>query len=165
MKPHAKKFYRLVIYSANVLSTPTPAGYTAWYDGFYQIDFPEILNHDKYQVAVESFNMNRSGANATNGFIVHCSDLSQANSYSTLTQSTSTTLLNYNGNSFYRFLDFGSIGIPVKDVSFMRNNPLRIYLSTLDGVPITNNDYFGVGGTQWVMSLIIYPIDTDEYAI
>jgi hypothetical protein len=159
-----KKFYRIQIYSANHLTNPIPPSGLVpdWNDSYYQIDVPDILDSDKYQIAVESFNLNRTGANANNGYVVHCTSLTQANTYSTLTQSTSHALLTYNGNTFYRFIDFSSIGTPLRDLTFMRNKQIRIYLSTLDGVPIVDPNYFGAN-IDWVMSLIIFPIEANEY--
>jgi hypothetical protein len=151
------KFYRISIYSSNCL----PGG--AWYDGQYFVDVPDFLDSDDYQIAVESLNINRSGANIGLGYGVNTGQLVQGNSYSTLTQSLSQALLLNNTNSFYRMLDFGSIGIPLRDMSFMRGQLLHIYFTTLDGVPITNMgaatalSYFGAG-LLWSMTLIVYPI-------
>jgi hypothetical protein len=158
---NAKKFYRIQLYSANVMPTLTPAGNSAWYDGYYQIDIPDILDSDKYQIAVEKFNMNLT-ANAGLGYIISCDTLPQANSYSTLTQSTNYSILTYNGSSFVRFIDFSSIGIPLKDKSWMRTNRIHIYFSTLNGVPITTNKFYGAS-PMWSMSLIIFPIEKSEY--
>jgi hypothetical protein len=151
------KFYRITIYSSNCL----PGG--SWYDSQFLIDVPDQLDGEDYQVAVESLNINRSGANMVNGFGVNTGQVVQGNSYSTLTQSLSQALLISNSNSYYRPLDLYSIGIPLRDQSFMRGQLLRLFFTTLDGVPISNMGaataltYFGAG-LLWQMTLIVYPI-------
>lgn len=161
-----KTFYRIQIYSSTIESTPPPGGFLAgatapdWRDGFYYIDVPNFLDSTRYQFAVESFNINRSGANVGNGYVVHAS-ITQPNSYNTLSHTTSDAILTYNGPAFYRFIDFSSIGIPCTDLSFMRSKFLRIYLTTLDGLAITDPAYFGAG-LQWAMSLMVFPIERDD---
>jgi hypothetical protein len=155
-KDPLQKFYKITIYSSNV----NPGG--TWYDGSYFIDFPEFLDGDRWQLAVESFNT--TGSSANTGYTIHCPQLAQGNTYSTLSQSTSTTIFANNGYSFNRFMDFGCMGLPVRDMSFMRGQNLRFYFSTLGGVPLstlgasTANSYFGNGVTSWIMTLAIYPI-------
>lgn len=152
-----QKFYKITIYSSNA----NPGG--NWYDASYFIDFPEFLDGDRWQIAVESFNVN--GVAANTGYTISCPQLSQCNSYSTLTQSTATAILAFNGYSFYRFQDFGCIGTPLRDMSFIRQQNIRLYFSTLAGVPLSTLapavalNYFGAGsGTAWILTLCVYPI-------
>lgn len=151
------KWHKITIYSANAISG-------AYYDGIYSIDVPDVLDMtQQYQICVESFNINRSSANVNNGYIVSCPQIMQGNTYSTLTQSTNQALLNFNGNSYTRYIDFSSIGTPILNTGFMRNQQFNIILSTLDGVPLSAQGasaalaYFG-GGTQWCMTLCVFPV-------
>lgn len=155
LAPRQPACVKLTIYSANAVSGN-------WWDGNYFVDFPDQLKGDRWQISVESFNMNSSNANVTAGFTISCPQLVQGNSYSTLNQSTNQTIFIYNGNSFNRFQDYGTIGIPLRDISFMRGQSLRFYFSTLAGTPLSSLGataaaaYFG-GSTQWCMQLTIYP--------
>lgn len=161
MKCTPKKFYRFQIYSKDVMSLPTPSGGTPdWRDGYWFLDIPTFLDGDRYQVAVESMNFNGT-TNA--GYVLNCTSIPQPNSYTTSGQCHSQALLNYNSTSFYHFIDFSSIGIPLKDMSFMRSKQIRFQLTGLDGNIISATAFNNVNTTTyWVMSLVIFPIDSDD---
>lgn len=143
------------------MSLPTPSGGTAdWRDGYWFLDIPTFLDGDRYQVAVESMNFNRT-TNA--GYVLNCTSIPQPNSYCTSAQGASQALLNYNSTSFYHFINFSSIGIPLKDMSFMRSKQIRFQLTGLDGNIISATAFNNANTTTyWVMSLVIFPIDADD---
>ena len=156
-----KKYYRFQIYSTNYLpGIQSASGVTpSWSDSTFFVDIPSFLDGDRYQIAVESFNVNQTNAVNT-GYVINCSTIPQPNSYATNTLCQSTAILNWNSSYFYHYIDFSSIGIPIKDLSFMRSKQLRIFFTGLDGNPLAAT-YFNNGVTNWVLSLVVFPIEDE----
>lgn len=181
------KFYKITIHSSSAVSQGVLS--QGWNDSYHFIDFPEILDHDKYQIAVESFVINTSvntttistttnngstgstttipqaNPNAFAGYIVSLPGVVQGNTYDTVSQSVSPSVLVTSGPLFNRFVDFDSIGYPLRDMSWMRGQNLRVTLSSLDGVllPIGffgGTSAFGAGASKWAMVLTVFPIRT-----
>lgn len=153
------KFFKITVHSNSAIQQGTLS--QGWWDSYFAVDFPEILDAHKYQLCVESFVINIGNTiAANNGYIVSLPGFIQGNTYDTVSQSLSPSVLVTSGANFNRFCDFSSLGYPLPDVSFMRGQNLRVTLSSLDGV-LLQQATFGANtafGTKWCMVLTIFPI-------
>ena len=111
-----QKFYRLALFSANAISLG-PNGQ----DATFFIDIPESLPlsaTESWQFAPKYF-VSNSGTTPTS-LLVNITNLTQPNSYNTMTQSTNFTIAAIRGTTYQRFVDFNSIGFPIANINFMR---------------------------------------------
>lgn len=159
---NADKIYRVNIFSKDRVSGTVR-------DGYYAIDLPETI-HDinKYHVAVEEFVLagepsTTSGENnlLNRSYIVETS-LTNPNSYSTTSRSSSRVLFTFVGSSssgfpryYSKVITSQTVGIPITDLSAFRNNQIAITFKRPDdslhtGISLPDTSF-------WHMTLIIYP--------
>ena len=113
-----EKFYRICLYSTNAISVGSNGQ-----DCTFQIDIPESLPLDaqtQWQYAPEYFVSNTSITSVT-GILVNITNLTQPNTYSTMTKGPNFTVLGLRGLPLYqRYINFNSIGYPIANINFMR---------------------------------------------
>jgi hypothetical protein len=151
-----QKVYRIVIYSKDVISGNNK-------DGVYQIDLPDYIQDiNKYHLAVEDFTIHTqtTTAGVTRTLLVEAS-VTQPDTYSTSSRTSSRVLLTMSRSatadvavSYYKPITSKTYGVPLSDLSFLRNKQLRITLRSVDDALQTDAT---LGNTNWVMTLIVYP--------
>jgi hypothetical protein len=151
-----EKVYRIVIYSKDVSNGDSR-------DGVYQIDLPDFIQDiNKYHMAVEDFTIHNatSTAGVTRTLIVEGS-MTQPDTYSTSSKTSSRILFTMSRSaaadvavSYYKPITSKTYGVPLSDLSFLRNKQLRITLKSVDDAVHTNTT---LGTTNWVMTLVVYP--------
>lgn len=151
-----EKVYRIVIYSKDVISGNNK-------DGVYQIDLPDYIQDiNKYHLAVEDFTIHTqtSTAGVTRTLLVEAS-VAQPDTHSTSSKTNSRVLFTMSRSatadvavSYYKPITSKTYGIPLTDLSFLRNKQLRVTLRSADDTPQTDAT---LGNTNWVMTLVVYP--------
>jgi hypothetical protein len=152
-----EKVYRMVIYSKDAISG-TPI------DGVYQVDLPDYIQDiNKYHISVEDFTImcGLSPVGLPRTLLLDL-DVTQPDTYSTSTKTASRTLFTLSRNtaadsatSYYKKVTSKTYGVPLTDLSFLRNKQSRITLKQVNDTVHTVNT---LGETVfWVMTLIIYP--------
>ena len=129
--PHKpqEKYFRLALFSVNAISIGTNN-----LDCTFQVDIPESLPLDAqtaWQFAPEYFGCNSSVVPTS--LLDNITNLTQPNTYSTLTQSTNFTIMALRATTYQRFIDFNSIGFPVANINFMRGGRLTITFTDVTG--------------------------------
>ena len=144
----SKPFYRIALYSTNKKSGDNN-------NSTYHIDCPHIRALDtskSYQFAIEAF----SCINSTlTSLLIDIPTLTQANSYSTLSQSTNQNVLMTWGDNFVRPVLFNTIGIPLTNIDFMKSSSLQVIFRDVTGVQLTNM-------TDWCLSFVIWEVQDNE---
>ena len=143
-----EKFYRLALFSVNALSYGLNGQ-----DCTFQVDIPESLPLDAqtaWQFAPEYFVSNSSVTPTS--LIVNITNLTQPNTYSTMTQSTNFTIMAIRGTTYQRNIDFNSIGYPVANINFMRGGRLTVTFTDVTGAMTS------VMNGQWGMILVIWKV-------
>lgn len=151
-----EKVYRIVIYSKDVISGNNK-------DGVYQIDLPDYIQDiNKYHLAVEDFTIHTqtSTPGVTRTLIVEAS-VTQPDTYSSSSRTSSRVLFTMSRSatadvavSYYKSITSKTYGVPLSDLSFLRNKQLRITLRSADDALQTDAT---LGNTNWVMTLVVYP--------
>jgi hypothetical protein len=158
-KLNADKIYRITIYSKDRISGDVR-------DGVYAIDIPEVI-HDmnKYHFAVEEFLFASEpvsgGTNGVNRTYIVETSLTIPNSYSTSSKTNTRVLLQTNKSSSSNFPGFYfkpvtsiSVGIPLTDMNFMRNNQLRFTIKKCDDTPHDSTSF--PDNSIWSMTMVLY---------
>ena len=134
-----QKFYRLALFSANAISLGANGQ-----DATFQIDIPESLPlsaTEAWQFAPEYF-VSNTGVTPTS-LLVNITNLTQPNTYNTMTQSTNFTIVAIRGTTYQRYIDFDSIGFPIANINFMRGGRLTITFTDIIGNSITSGQMNG----------------------
>ena len=143
-------FYRLALFSANAISLG-PNGQ----DATFFIDIPESLPlsaTESWQFAPEYFVTNSTVTPTS--LLVNVTNLTQPNTYNTMTQSTNFTIMIIRSSVYQRYIDFNSIGYPIANINFMRGGRLSITMTDITGAPIT----YGQMNGNWGIILVIYRV-------
>ena len=120
----ARKIYRVMIYSQNRINQTLSS-----MDNSYAIDVGDLPLNDSthhWQWAVESFAAPTFTVNSTIQFSIMNS--SQPNSYSTSNKSNNFVGMIMRGISFYRYVNFDSMGIPIGNTDWLRSGIVQIKL-------------------------------------
>jgi len=153
------KFYRLVIYSKDVISGDE-------HNGIHEISIPDhVLENNYYHIACEHFCHNGDDLSATPSLRVIIPELSvsQPDTYSTSTKTNSTVMCvlpRAAANvpvSFHQSITSKTYGIPLVDSTFLRTKQVKITLKGLNDAVHTDAS-LGANST-WCMILVIYPFE------
>jgi hypothetical protein len=157
------KVYRVTIYSKDVISGNIR-------DGVYQIDLPDMIpDIGKYHIAVEEaliYTASVDGGTGGNSrTYVFETSTTVPNSYSTSSKTGSRVLFmayrtssSNAPNAYYKPITSRTIGIPVSDLSLLRNKQMRISIKTaLDELQSEAN--FPLATSGWCMTLVVYPFN------
>jgi hypothetical protein len=156
----ADKIYRITLYSKDRISGTVQ-------NGVYVLDVPEVIQDvNKYHLAVEDFIMaSEPTAPGTNGinrtYIVETS-ITMPNTYSTSTKTNSRVLLQTAKDavansivSYQHTINSNSVGIPLTDLTFMRQNQIRLTFKKADD---TMHDATSMPDTSaFSMTFVIFP--------
>jgi hypothetical protein len=154
-KLNRDKIYRITIYSKDVITGNLR-------DGIYQLDLPDFIQDvHKYHLAVEEAIL-FTGSTTSNTFVFESSVVAP-DTYSTSTRTNTRVLFqmvrpvtaNAPG-SYYRTITSNTIGIPLSDLSMLRNNQLRITIKTAQD---TSHDETSLplASSGWSMTLVVFP--------
>lgn len=141
----ARKSFRLALHSVNKISGDDS-------HAFFNISCSDILppnNNTKYQYAVEYF---ASDDLAFTTVLAHFPNLTQVNSYSTLTGCENQCAIMLCSNNYSRFLSHNSIGHELTNVNWLRNGQLEVKFTDVEGTPL-------IDMSPWGIILVIWEVD------
>ena len=146
----SKKFYRIVIYSNNVIKGDCA-------DGWYLINVGDVTLDDtkQYQYSIDKFNFYASGL-PTASFMIDIPQFASGNSYSSLTQTINGTNFIVNGNQYVKtHSEFDTIGNPIGSINIIRGGMINIKVLDLTGNKLNS---FVTNGVKWIMHMIIWEV-------
>ena len=142
-----QKIYRLALFSAN------------GQDAIFQIDIPESLPlpaTESWQFSPEYF-VSTSTLIPTS-LLVNITNLTQPNTYNTMTQSTNFTIMALRSTTYQTFIDFDSIGYPIANINFMRGGRLNITFTDVTGASTALAAMNG----NWGLILVIFRVPLSD---
>jgi hypothetical protein len=155
---NADKVYRVNIYSKDRVSGSVR-------DGVFQIDLPETIQDiGKYHVAVEEFLLagDPTTGNTLNRTYVVETSMTNPNSYSTSSKTSSRVLFTFVGSSssgfpryYSKLITSRTVGVPITDLSTFRNSQMQITFKRVDDTLHTTDSM--PDSATWQLSLVIYP--------
>lgn len=160
---HRDKVYRVTIYSKDRTSGDVR-------DGFYQIDLPDFIQDvNKYHIGVEECIMASepvsAGTMGMNRTYVVETSINVPDSHSTSTKTNTRVLFQMckatsttnSIGSYYKYFTNTTYGIPLIDLSLLRNRQMRITFKKIDD---TAHDATSMpDASAWSMTLIVYPFE------
>ena len=144
--------YRIFINSMNAISGDNK-------DGLYKINLP-IENSDKYrkwQYGIEYFcyDTNSPLAGVPNTWVIDIPTFTQNDSYSTMTNNNSYSVLPVRGGVFFQdTLNFSKLGLPINNINLFVNGMINIRILNSNGVLATDVGAYCV----WSMIIIIWEV-------
>lgn len=163
-KKNYPQYFKLVLRSKD-----RDVGSTKTYAKFSDVRMPEGFSAPAVFM-VESFNMTQTKDAYSPLFFsleVHIPELLQPRSWSSRTKNASDVICvtNENGSYFNGSCNVNSLGIPILDNNFFRNNQISVYLSTTEnesGAPRADEDLFDTDNVlgEWV--LVAYCVCLDD---
>jgi hypothetical protein len=146
----AHKIYRIVINAYDRIFRLDPAN-----NNWYNINVGEIplqSSDTKWQWAVESFLIPLIAGfpSVATSYYVDIPSLPQPNSYSTITNCENTVALTHKHAEHSRFLNFDSVGCPLRDLTWMRSGRINIRITNALG-QLTDTQAF-------IMVLVVWEI-------
>lgn len=153
------KVFRVQIYSKDLVSGNIR-------DGIYQVDIPDVLELNKYYLAVESCVVASEpttvGVHGVHTTYLLETSLNVPDSYSTSTKTVSRVLCQFAKPSptantiatYQNSITNESVGVPLIDTTFLRNKQLQIVWKRCDDVAHDINTM--PNASSWSVTLLIY---------